>query len=277
MTRISNNEMAKRATEDLGPVKAFWAAAAQHPVDREGLRPTARDPHLQLAVESAIEKWLSGGRLLDVGCGDGLSTLRFAGRTGTVVGIDYIEDFVARAAANATRAGVTDALFEQGDVTDLSPILARHGKFDVVTSIRCLINLTSWDLQRHALSELANCLRPGGLLFISEGWLDGFSGLNIRRRRAGLPEIALATYNLMISRDLFETEVSEKFELVGYEPMGLYLFMSRVFMPRFVAPGQPSHDHPINRIASELQSLSIGQHDFSDCDYAGVYILRRRA
>ena len=258
------------------PVKTFWTAAAKQETDADGLRPTARDPHLQAAVEAAIERRLVGGRLLDVGCGDGLSTLRFAGRMDAAVGVDYIDDFVARARENAARASVADVQFEQADVTHLSAVRERHGAFDAATSIRCLINLTSWEAQARALREIAACLRPGGLLLMSEGWTEGFDGLNLRRERAGLPKIELAQYNLMMSRVRLEAEVRPALEVIGFEPLGMYLFISRVLMPRAVAPQRPIHNHPLNALAAELQSAMAGQADFPDCDYAGVYVLRKR-
>lgn len=267
LSNIENREAA--------PVKAFWTAAAKKATDTDGLRPTARDPYLQLAVESAIEKWLSGGRLLDVGCGDGLSTLRFARRMKEAVGVDYIEDFVDRATENASRHPELAVTFEHGDALDLSSVRRRHGRFNALTSIRCLINLTSWDRQRTALAEFAECLEPGGLLFASEGWTDGFAGLNLRRQRAELPAISLAEYNLMIEREQFEAEAKRYFELVGYEPMGFYLFISRVFMPKFVSPAAPTHGHPMNKLASDFQISSVDRQGFMDCDYAGVYVLRR--
>jgi hypothetical protein len=192
------------------------------------------------------------------------------------VGVDYIEDFVGRATENAASHPELHVTFEHGDALDLSAVRHRHGRFNALTSIRCLINLTSWDRQRAALGQFAECIEPGGLLFASEGWTDGFAGLNLRRQRAGLPAIALAEYNLMIERDRFEAEAREYFDLVGYEPMGFYLFISRVFMPKFVYPDAPTHSHPMNELASDFQIRSVDRQGFMDCDYAGVYVLRRK-
>src|SRR5205085_11227619 len=192
---------------------------------------TARDPHLQEAVEAAIERWLRpGDRLVDVGCGDGLSTLRFARTTGSALGVDYIDAFVTRARRYAAEldAPVT---FAVADAMDLSAIRAEHGLFDSVTSIRCLINLSTAENQYRALGEIAACVRPAGLCLVSEGWADGMAGLNLLRRRAGLPPITVVAYNLPLERAAFEREAARYFEPVAYHGLGLFLYLSRVVQP----------------------------------------------
>lgn len=264
-------------TKSLAEIRDSWAAAATLDRDADGLRPTARDPNLQQAVETAIERWLrSGDRLLDVGCGDGLSTLRFAGVTGSAVGVDYIEEFVTRARQHAAKAGAR-AEFRTANVMDLAALRRECGLFDAITCIRCLINLATAENQRCALGEIAACLRPGGLFLISEGWADGMAGLNLMRQRARLPAIEVVAYNLLIDRGVFEAAAAPYFDLVGYHGLGLFLYLSRVAQPLLVAPQPPSHTHRLNEIAVDLQAAVPGDDPFPACDYAGVYVFRRKA
>lgn len=264
----------KKSLEDI---REFWQSASAISTDADGLRPTARDPYLQRAVEAAMERWLSPSvRLLDVGCGDGGSTLRFARGVHFALGIDYVSAFVEQANAAAASAEVKNARFELADAMDLSAIRAQHGLFDIVIAIRCLINLGNWTNQSKAIGELASCVKPSGLLLISEGWEDGMQGLNLMRARANLPPIKVVDYNLMMRRSAFEGEVRRYFDVVDYASLGLYLFLSRVVQPMLVAPAAPRHDHELNRIAASLQELCYSEKPFHDCDYAGVYVLRRR-
>jgi SAM-dependent methyltransferase len=263
-------------SKSVNDVKVFWQDAARAEVDAQGLRPTARDPYLQLAVEDIVEQYLEKtASLLDIGCGDGLSTLRFSERVRHVTGVDYIDGFVERARLNAAARGVTNAVFQQGDVTDLGPIRARHGMFDVVVSIRCLINLPTWELQQKGLGEIAECVRPGGLFLCSEGWLEGWEGLNGLRAAAGLEPVQIVPYNKLIPRGRFEALAQTWFEPVGHHGLGLYLFMSRVVQPYLVRPQAPSHTHPLNKAGQELQRL-LGGGRFGDCDYAAVLVFRRK-
>ena len=264
----------KRSLDD---VRAYWTDAARQDVDADGLRPTARDPFLQQAVEDAMEARLQpGASLIDIGCGDGRSTIRFARTTGRTLGVDYIESYVRQAEKLLAGAANPSVGFAQGNVLDLAPIVSRHGTFDIATSIRCLINVTDWSLQKQAIGQIASCVKPGGLYLVSEGWTEGVEGLNRLRERFGLPEFKVVEYNLTMRRNDFEKEAGRYFEIVDYVSLGFYIFMSRVYQPVFTAPAAPRHDHPINSVAAKLQASPEVRRTFDECDYAGVYVLRRR-
>ncbi|MEW5724366.1 MAG: class I SAM-dependent methyltransferase [Thermodesulfobacteriota bacterium] len=261
----------------LEEIKDYWEKTATGERDEKGLRPTARDPFLQELVEKAVEDRLPEGvRLLDLGCGDGLSTLRFGGRASEAVGVDFIERYVHLASRNAETAGVKNVRFRRADVMDLAGVRGEFGLFDAAVSIRCLINLSAWENQARALGEIAACLRPDGLYLASEGWAEAMDGLNLRRRRLGLPPIETAAFNRLIPRADFESEAGRYFQVVDYVGLGFYIFLSRVFQPAFTAPDPPRHDHPINECAARVQTSGLGFADFADCDYAGVYVLKRK-
>ncbi len=260
----------------LSEINSFWAAAAKEAVDKDALLPTARDPHLQRVVEDLMVKWLyPGARVFDFGCGEGSSSIRFAKAASEVVGFDYIDRFVERAKSNASRAGLNNVTFAQCDVMDLSQIAARHGLADIAITIRCLINLANWENQAKAIENIHGVLKPGGLFLLSEGWTEGWDGLNGARCRAGLEPIEVVKYNCLISRNELERHVHGMFKIEAYLNAGFYIFMSRVFQPYFVAPEKPAHTHAINRAAGELLSAGIGDSEFRELDYAGVYVLRK--
>jgi hypothetical protein len=153
-----------------------------------------------------------------------------------------------------------------------------HGRFDVAITIRCVINPASLENQVRAISQIASCIRPGGLFLTSDGWQEGRDGLNRRRVDCGLPAMDLVDHNLLITRRAFEQAVAPHFDIVAYESAGLYLFTSRLVQPLYVAPDEPNVGHPLNAVGARLQTQAnnAGLRDFDDCDYAGVYVLRRR-
>ncbi len=263
--------------DKFNKIKDYWSNAAQDAVDDAGLRPTARDPYLQEAIEELMEGYLwPSARLLDVGCGDGLSSIRFSKKVDHVHGVDYIENFVKMAERNAEEESVENISFSQGDATDLSDISENVNPFDIAVSIRCLINLPEWEMQCMAIKEIASCMKTGGLYMCSEGWEEGWESLNELRVRCGIDPVTIVPYNRLIKRIDFETEAKKYFDIVNYQSLGFYLFMSRVLQPYIVKPNPPEHTHEINRIGMELQNCLSMDNYFSDSDYAGIYLLKKK-
>lgn len=260
---------------DARKVQDYWRNAAKVSVDADGLRPTARDPYLQLAIETAIERHLLPDQtLFDIGCGDGLSTIRFSKRVKRAIGFDYIPDYVESSRNAATEAGASNVDFFHADATDLSHARQQHGQADVVTTIRCLVNLPEWELQKKAIGEIASITKPGGFYILSEGWAENWSSLNEQRAALGLDPMNLVPFNRLMTRSDFESEARKYFHIVAYENLGFYIFMSRIFQPVYVLPGQPKHTHDINRLAEMILSRGIGRDAFPEVDYAGIYVLR---
>ncbi len=263
--------------KSIEEIRDYWEEHGRRELGEDSAPLKKRDEVLQRLIEDAMIRSLpAGAKLVDVGCGDGTSTLRFSETAGQSLGLDYAAKRVEMARRIAADAGASGIEFDVGDVTDLSPIIDRHGQFDVCTMIRCLINLPTWEDQAKGIDEIAQCVRPGGLFIVSEGWREGFDAISVARERLGLEPIRLVTHNRSMTRPEFEGKAFKYFDFVDYVNLGFYLFMSRVFQPAFVAPEPPRHDHEINAIAGKMAEAGLGQADFDICDYAGVYILRRR-
>jgi hypothetical protein len=149
--------------------------------------------------------------------------------------------------------------------------------FDIVVTIRCVINLPTWPLQQDGIRQISKAVKPGGLYLLSEGWREGWDGLNRMRSRAGLDPMQLAPHNRLLDRAEFEALIHADFEIASYHSLGWYLVMSRIFQPIYVAPQAPRQTHDINRVAAQMYASGVAQAAFEECDYAGVYVLRKHS
>lgn len=101
------------------------------------------------------------GRVLDLGCGEGLYSLLFAAEGYEVVGIDISSSAAKWAQRRAMEQGLTNAHFRTGDVTRLGDFA--NEQFDVVLSVHCYHCLSDAGDRIAHLREAWRVLRPGGV------------------------------------------------------------------------------------------------------------------
>ncbi|HLI84504.1 MAG TPA: class I SAM-dependent methyltransferase [Bryobacteraceae bacterium] len=112
-------------------------------------------------------------RVLSLGCGIGDTELLIAPHVGEMVGVDLSPKAVAQAAADASRAGISNARFCAGD---WRTALAAHGRFDLVLGIFFLHHLSDAELAA-APAQLLAVLRPGGVVYALEPSAYRLAGL----------------------------------------------------------------------------------------------------
>ena len=148
----------------------------------------AMDANLR-AIEEALRLAPAGGRLLDLGCDDGLRTLAFAkaAHAAAASGVDLVPERVDQARSKGIDARV-------GDLDEVLPFDAET--FDAVVSNQVIEHVVDTD---HFVAESSRVLRPGGLFVVSTenlaswhnvaalalGW-QPFSLTNVTQMRAGL-------------------------------------------------------------------------------------------
>jgi SAM-dependent methyltransferase len=97
-------------------------------------------------------------RVLSLGCGIGDTEILLAPHVGEVVGLDLSPSGIRQALADASRAGVRNATFEEGVIESV------RGTFDAVVAIFFLHHLPD-SLLEAAPSLIRDRLKPGGVFY----------------------------------------------------------------------------------------------------------------
>jgi ubiquinone/menaquinone biosynthesis C-methylase UbiE len=197
---------------------------------------------IEMEIREILRHLQDGDRVLDVGCANGYSSLRFASaRPIRLRGLDYVPKMIEEARARLFTAAETLASrveFEVGDITQLSEPSA---SYDKVVVIRVLINLSTWERQLQGLRECVRVLKPSGLLLLSEATLQGWKRLNQFRQEWGLEDIPMPPFNEYLDQDRVISAVADEMQLVELSNFAsTYYVGTRLLKPLLVrATGAP--------------------------------------
>jgi ubiquinone/menaquinone biosynthesis C-methylase UbiE len=260
-------------------IKEHWESRARESAGTPAA--TTNDIYLRELEINTISNMLqqfelsSGSRVLDVGCGDGYSTLKIAQRITAVhfIGLDYSENMIktAEARLSSERELQNRVSFLVGDVTQLNESSGR-ALYEVVVSDRCLINLESSESQTHAIAQLAELLKPCGYYIAIENFVETHDLMNRARLAVGLPEIPIRWHNLYFRENDFRQMAQPFFSDITFSDFSSsYYFATRVIYAAMckMRGEEPDYKHEIHQLSIDLPW--VGQ--FSPVRMA---LLRRR-
>ncbi len=207
----------------------------------------------QRAILQAMEepyKFIAQPRILEIGCG--------IGETARLVAAAY--PCARIMAIDRSPAMIDAAMHTQGAGVDFFVGDALHppdGRFDIIYTQRCLINLETWGHQKTAIERIGSRLVTGGKFIMCEHSQAGLDAINAARGGLGLSSIERPWHNIYMNADLYSID---GLELVECRPFSAtYYFLSRVINAKLAAElGQePAYDAPINKLALTLPSECV--------------------
>jgi ubiquinone/menaquinone biosynthesis C-methylase UbiE len=253
-------------------IKGYWDSKAEKL--KTDPSATMKDVFLRdLEITAISSRLLADDKLLDMGCGNGFGSLKFAEHCKSVLALDYSDKMINMARNGIARSKLKNIQANVGNILELENY--NSNGFTAVSSVRCLINLPNEDLQFHSIKQMAGVLITGGKLFLCEGIAENFEAINNMRQQVDLHPIKLDWHNHLFVKNNLEGELGKYFLIEERIDFGEYYFLSRVVHPLFSAPDEPRFQGHLNSVAKAIWEKKIAKERFSDISILVLYVCRK--
>jgi ubiquinone/menaquinone biosynthesis C-methylase UbiE len=216
------------ASKPHAEIKKFWDDKAlqlgDSPRATLGEMPLRR---LEIRTMNSCLRRYAPASVLDVGCGNGYSTLQYAQRFPRIrfAGMDYSEPMIDAARKNCP----SNCRFFVGDI--LRPDSYPEGSFDCILTQRCIQNLPDYAQQRQAIENLRAIKSPRGVILLMECSKDGVQQLNSTRKIFGRkPLEGIEPWH---NQFLIDQNIVRDFDATIVYFSSTYMFLTKVIHPLF--------------------------------------------
>ena len=227
---------------------------------------------IALEIETISKYIPEGSKILDAGCANGYSTLKYLSTNpNSIVAFDYSLTMIKSAFENLREIGnPPNVRFYEADILDIPE---ENESFDVSITTRVLINLANWNLQKDGLNEIIRVTRKGGTILISEAFWGSFSKINNLRKILGLKPLIQHEFNTYLKEDKLEQFLnmnSFSFEVINFS--SLYYIGSRAIRELYLNKNEEeSYNHFINDFFFELEQ----KRDKGDFGIQKLYVVQK--
>lgn len=229
---------------------------------------------IQLEIKNILNYIDDGDYVLDAGCSNGYSTFAIASaRNIKVRAFDYSKKSIKYAvSAQHEKDKERKIKFYHGNILNIDE---SDNTFDKVYTIRVIINLLSWNLQKRAIKEMHRVLKPGGLFLMSEAFMGSLRNLNKLRVLANLPPLTVHDFNLYLEERKTEKFLQKYFDIVEIKKFSSIYYVASRFL-RYLTMTKQDKDTYINDINNFFATFSETENS-GDFGIQKLYVLRKRS
>jgi len=259
---------------NLAQIKKHWTDWAKtYGTDLRATTKTSTAKKMEVmtlvhTISSLAESLPEQAKILEVGCGNGHNILSLASHFDnfSLKGVDYVEEMIRAALDECDRLALDGdrVQFGVGDALNLNSL---DKDYDLVFTVRCLINLNTDGLQLKAVEQIQNRLKSGGYLLLLENSQSSYADQNSLRKIAGLEPRTPAEFNHFLSDSLLQQVDGLGLERIrSLNFSSLHDLVLYVLVP-MINNGKVEYDHPLVEAATNLTVAMIS----SDFEIPGEY------
>lgn len=233
-------------------IRKYWNERAKKDMSAKSTTNDVYFRDIETRVISEYIAKLKPNSVADLGCGDGRLLVTIATMHPDIkfYGYDYSDEMLKIALNLIQLKNLENVKLQLHNI--LNPI---PGKFDLVYTVRCLINLPDWELQKKSINNIYESLQQGGYYLMIENFIEGHDTFNNLRKKFNLPEIPVRKHNNYLSQKKLSEFMHDLFLLeFDVNISSLYYVVTRIIYSRLCADigVEPDYFDPHHKYASLL-------------------------